>query len=50
MPICIEAHRTCDFSGGGGGSEPPIPPLDPHLAKDSSYFYIRTGSTLIRLN
>ena len=29
MLICIENHRTCDFLGGGSG--PPIPPLDPHM-------------------
>ena len=28
MLISIETHLTCDFPGG---SEPPIPPLDPHL-------------------
>ena len=27
----IETHITCDFPGGGG-SGPPVPPLDPHLA------------------
>ena len=27
----IETHITCDFPGGGGGSGPPVPPLDPHL-------------------
>ena len=27
----IETHITCDFSRGGGGSGPPVPPLDPHL-------------------
>ena len=27
----IETHRTSDFPGGGGGSGPPVPPLDPHL-------------------
>ena len=26
----IETHITCDFPGGGG-SGPPVPPLDPHL-------------------
>ena len=32
MLISIETHITCDFQGGGGeGSGPPIPPLDPHL-------------------
>ena len=25
----IETHITCDFPGGG--SRPPVPPLDPHL-------------------
>ena len=25
----IETHITCDFPGGGSG--PPVPPLDPHL-------------------
>ena len=25
----IETHITCDFPGGSG---PPVPPLDPHLA------------------
>ena len=30
MLITIEIHITCDFLGGGG-SGPPIPPLDPHL-------------------
>ena len=25
-----ETHITCDFPGGGG-SGPPIPPLDPHV-------------------
>ena len=25
----IERHITCDFPGGGSG--PPVPPLDPHL-------------------
>ena len=30
MLISIETHITCDFPGGGG-SGPPIPPLDPHL-------------------
>ena len=29
MLISIEIHITCDFPGGG--SEPPIPPLDPHM-------------------
>ena len=29
MLISIETHITCDFPGGG--SRPPIPPLDPHL-------------------
>ena len=29
MLISIETHITCDFPGGGSG--PPIPPLDPHL-------------------
>ena len=27
----IETHITCDFPGGGGGSGPPVPPLDSHL-------------------
>ena len=35
MLICIETHRTYDFLGGGG-SRPPIPPLDPHLSEDSN--------------
>ena len=26
-----ETHITCDFPGGGGGSGPPNPPLDPHV-------------------
>ena len=26
----IETHITCDFPGGSG---PPVPPLDPHLAE-----------------
>ena len=30
MRISIETHMSCDFPGGGG-SEPPIPPLDPHM-------------------
>ena len=25
----LETHLTCDFPGGG--SRPPVPPLDPHL-------------------
>ena len=29
--ISIETHITCNFPGGGGGSGPPIPPLDPHM-------------------
>ena len=28
----IKTHITCDFPRGGGGSGPPVPPLDPHLA------------------
>ena len=30
MLISIETNITCDFQGGGG-SGPPIPPLDPHM-------------------
>ena len=30
MLISIETHITCDFQGGGG-SGPPIPPLDRHM-------------------
>ena len=33
MLISIETHITCDFPGGGRGSGPPIPPLDPHMHK-----------------
>ena len=29
----IETHITCDFPGGG--FEPPVPPLDPHLLNNS---------------
>ena len=28
MLISIETHITCDFTGGGGSPDPPIPPLD----------------------
>ena len=31
MLISIETLITCDFPGGSG---PPIPPLDPHLAQN----------------
>ena len=31
MLVSIETHITCDFPGGGGGSRPPIPSLDPHM-------------------
>ena len=31
MLISIETHMTCDFPGGGGGSDPLSPPLDPHM-------------------
>ena len=27
----VETHITCDFPGGGGGSDPLSPLLDPHL-------------------
>ena len=27
----IETNITCDFPGGGGGPDPPIPPLDLHM-------------------
>ena len=27
----IQTHITCDFPGGGGVPDPPVPPLDPHL-------------------
>ena len=33
----IETHITCDFPGGGGGSGPPVPPLDPHLIKVNNW-------------
>ena len=56
----IETHLTCDFPGGGGGSGPPVPPLDPHLEKlqkgtfwhrsdwsnCSSLMKIKTGSNI----
>ena len=29
--VSRETHITCDFPGGGGGSGPPNPPLDPHV-------------------
>ena len=29
--VSKETHITCDFPGGGGGSGPPNPPLDPHV-------------------
>ena len=32
MLISIETHITCDFRGGGGGSGPSIPTLDPHMS------------------
>ena len=31
MLISKETHITCDFPGGGGGSETPIFPQDPHM-------------------
>ena len=29
--VSKETHITCDFPGGGRGSGPPKPPLNPHV-------------------
>ena len=36
MLISIETHITCDFPGGGSG--PPIPPLDPQMRFHNLFF------------
>ena len=36
-----ETDITCDFSGGGGGSGPPNPPLDPHVGSPDATVCLR---------
>ena len=38
----IETHKICDFPGGG--SEPPVPPLDPHLYHSGKSATIRESN------
>ena len=42
IPISIEPHITCDFLGGGGGSRPPITPMDLHINTEA-VILIETG-------
>ena len=54
IQYCEETLHFCYFSGGGGVSGPPVPPLDPHmmfpdmfqfnLARGSREFNLASGS------
>ena len=40
--VSIEPQITCVFLGGGWGSEPPIPTMDPHINTEA-VILIETG-------
>ena len=39
----------CDFSGGGGGFGPPVPPLDPHMGLLVDDIYFTSDSVIVVL-